>query len=76
MWTVNESLFSQHTTISGDSDLNREFMLPITTAIGGEQNKLKLSEIIDKMKVSCPACVFLHFELFLFLIVHELIAIN
>lgn len=35
-----------------EGDMDREFYLPMSTFIGGEQSKLTLREIVSRLKVS------------------------
>jgi hypothetical protein len=37
--------------VSGEKDLDRKFMLPPTTYIGGDQTVLSLREILNRLKV-------------------------
>lgn len=35
-----------------EADMDKEFLLPMSTFIGGEKNSMKLRDIIDRLKVS------------------------
>jgi 2-oxoglutarate dehydrogenase E1 component len=39
----------------GEADLDREFLLPPTTSIGGDRESLTLREIITRLKVGICA---------------------